>query len=270
MSAYLIAAPLGVCVGLVLGLTGAGGAVLSVPLLTLVIGLPLIEAAPIGLLAVTVAAGLGAALALGQGILRYKAAMLMAIAGSVVSPLGVAIAHIVPNALLTAMFSVLLLWVGTITWRQARVPTDAKVVNHDPPCHLNPATGKFLWTRPCARAMIASGISAGFVSGLLGVGGGFIIVPALRRNTDLSMNACVATSMGVLTLVSLIGVVASVGHAPLNLSVGAPFVVGAAAGMMVGRYFSARLDGPKLQKSFAILCVSVAVAMSWSLLRTMN
>ncbi len=265
----MLVAPLGLCVGIVLGLTGAGGAVLSVPLLTLVIGLPLIEAAPIGLLAVTVAAGLGAVLALKQGILRYKAAMLMAVAGSMISPLGVWIAHLTPNWLLTAMFSILLLWIGTSTWLQACAPPGAEVATREPPCQLNPKTGKFLWTRRCARAMAVSGVSAGFISGLLGVGGGFIVIPALRRHTDLPMNSIVATSMGVLTLVSAVGVIAFLGHAPLNSAVGTPFIAGAVAGMFLGRYFSARLTGPKLQKSFALLCVSVAVAMSLSLARTM-
>ena len=63
-----VAALLGVAVGIVLGLTGAGGAVLSVPLLTLLLGLPMVEAAPIALLAVTVSAGLGALLAALGGV----------------------------------------------------------------------------------------------------------------------------------------------------------------------------------------------------------
>jgi uncharacterized membrane protein YfcA len=267
MSSYLIAAPLGACVGVVLGLTGAGGAVLSVPLLTLVIGLPLVEAAPIGLLAVTLSAGLGAAIALHQGMLRYRAAMLMATAGALASPFGITLAYRVPERLLTALFSLLLLWIGVNTWRQARMPAEARNAAREPPCRINPNTGRFLWTLPCARVMAGSGLAAGFLSGLLGVGGGFIIIPALRRYTDLPMNASVATSMGVLTLVSAMGVAVSIAHAPLNLVVGTPFIGGAVAGMLLGRHWSARLSGANLQKSFALLCLGVAAAMAWSLAR---
>jgi uncharacterized membrane protein YfcA len=267
MSSYLIATPLGVCVGVVLGLTGAGGAVLSVPLLTLVIGLPMVEAAPIGLLAVTVSAGLGAAIALRHRILRYKAAMLMATAGFLASPVGVWLAHLLPERLLVALFSLLLFWIGSNTLWQARLPDGTQSAGRKPPCRLNPKTGRFTWTLPCARAMAGSGLIAGFFSGLLGVGGGFIIIPALRRHTDLTMNACVATSMGVLTLISAVGVAASVSHAPLNLVVGAPFIGGAVAGMLLGRHWSARLSGARLQQSFALLCLCVATAMALSLAR---
>lgn len=267
VSSYLIATPLGVFVGVVLGLTGAGGAVLSVPLLTLVIGLPLLEAAPIGLLAVFVSAGLGAALALRQKILRYKAAMLIAGAGVLASPLGIALAYRVSERLLTALFSGLLIWVGWSAWRRTIPANEAEPVMHKAPCRLNPATGKFRWTLPCARALAGTGLTAGFLSGLLGVGGGFIIVPALRRHTDLPMNACVATSMGVLMLVSAMGVAVSLSHAPLNLVVGTPFIAGAVAGMLTGRYWSERLSGATLQRSFALLCMGVALAMVWSLAR---
>lgn len=267
MPPYLLATPLGVCVGVVLGLTGAGGAVLSVPLLTLVIGLPLVQAAPIGLLAVTVSAGLGAAIALRKGILRYKAAMLMAAAGALLSPAGIALAHFVPEPLLTAIFSLLLFWIGTNTWLRAHAPDGARHSTREPPCRLNPTTGRFRWTPPCARALAGSGLAAGFLSGLLGVGGGFIIIPALHRNTDLPMNACVATSMGVLTLVSAAGVAASVSHAPINFVVGAPFIGGAVMGMLLGHHWSARLSGVRLQQSFSLLCLCIAAAMAISLAR---
>ena len=267
MSSYLIAIPLGACVGVVLGLTGAGGAVLSVPLLTLVVGLSLVEAAPIGLLAVTVSAGLGAAIALRHGILRYRAAALMAATGALASPAGIALAYLLPERLLTALFALLLLWIGSNTLRQARMPPGAQAAAREPPCRLNPETRRFLWTLRCARVMAGSGLAAGFLSGLLGVGGGFIIIPALRRYTDLPMNACIATSMGVLTLVSATGVAVSVAHAPLNLDVAAPFIAGAVIGMLLGRRWSARLSGTRLQQSFSLLCLCVAAAMLWSLAR---
>jgi uncharacterized membrane protein YfcA len=252
----------------VLGITGAGGAVLSVPLLTLVIGLPLVEAAPIGLLAVTMSAGLGAAIALRQRMLRYKAAILMATSGSLTSPVGVSLAYVLPEWLLTAVFSLLMFWIGSNTWRQARVQNEAQRAAREPPCRINPKTGGFLWTLPCARAIAGSGLTAGFLSGLLGVGGGFIIIPALRRHTDLRMNACVATSIGVVTLISAMGVAVSMSHAPLNLVVGMPFIGGAVVGMVFGRRWSDRLSGAKLQQSFALLCLCVATAMAWSLVRS--
>jgi uncharacterized membrane protein YfcA len=261
---YVIAAPLGVAVGIVLGLTGAGGAILSVPLLTLVLHMSIVEAAPIGLFAVAVSAGVGAALSLRRRILRYKAASLMAAAGAIASPLGIWAAYQIPNRPLAAAFSLLLVWIGVNTWRQSRKsPAElaAERAQNPPPCRLNPATGKLRWTMPCARALAGSGLMAGFLSGLLGVGGGFIIIPSLRKYTDLEMSWVVATSMGVLTLISALGVVVAAMHAPINLHTGLPFIGGAVVGMLGGRYYSERLAGPSLQKAFAVLALGVAIAM---------
>ena len=67
--------------------------------------------------------------------------------------------------------------------------------------------GKLHWNWACARTLVLAGGAAGFLSGLLGVGGGFILVPTLLAMSDLPMKAVVATSMGVVALVSVVGVV---------------------------------------------------------------
>ena len=77
-SAQFVASGLGLVVGFILSLTGAGGAILSVPLLVFSLHLTVAQAAPVGLLAVCVSAGVGALLALRAGILRYRAAGFMA------------------------------------------------------------------------------------------------------------------------------------------------------------------------------------------------
>jgi uncharacterized membrane protein YfcA len=260
----LLSGVLGIAVGIVLGLTGAGGAVMSVPLLTLVLHLPMVEAAPIGLLAVALSSGLGAALALRRKILRYKAASLMALAGTVASPLGIELAHRIPNRPLSALFALVLLYVGTRSWLDSRQTPEQMAAarkQNPPPCLLNPAIGKLTWTLPCARAIAGSGVVAGFLSGLLGVGGGFIVIPALRRYTDLDMKAIVATSMGVLTLIAGLGAAVSAAHSPINFVVGLPFIAGTAAGMFAGRWFGNWLSGPSLQRAFGTLAICVAAAM---------
>ena len=90
---YLLTTFLGVVVGAVLGLTGAGGAVLSVPFLGIFLHLDISKAAPVGLVAVAISSWIGSVLALRAGVLRYKAALLMAVIGLVFSPLGMWVAH---------------------------------------------------------------------------------------------------------------------------------------------------------------------------------
>jgi uncharacterized membrane protein YfcA len=145
----------------------------------------------------------------------------MAIFGLALSPLGLWLAPRIPNAPLQILFSLILLYVAIRLLSQARnelkgIPEPNR---KPPPCLMNPAIGKLQWTVPCARALMVSGSLAGFLSGLLGVGGGFIIVPALKRYTDLPVKSIVATSLGVLAIVTGGGAIFSAASGNLNLSI---------------------------------------------------
>jgi hypothetical protein len=106
-----------------------------------------------------------------------------------------------------------------------------------------------------------SGGLAGFLSGLLGVGGGFIIVPALKRYTDLPIQSIVATSLGVLAIISSGSAIVAATSGNLNLSIAIPFSLGALAGLLIGRAFGKKMSGPRLQQIFAILTFGVAISL---------
>jgi len=99
------------------------------------------------------------------------------------------------------------------------------------------------------------------VSGLLGVGGGFLIVPAFKQLTDVQMRGIVATSLMVISLISAIGVIGAF-HAGVRIDgVGAAFIGASIAGMIVGRKLCARVPARGLQVGFASICVVVAAYM---------
>lgn len=253
---------LGLVVGLILALTGAGGGILAVPLLVFGTGIGVAEAGPIGLLAVGLAAALGAALGLRAGLVRYRAALLIAGAGMLLSPVGLWVARLADARWLGLLFALVLLYVAVKTYRQAAgaqapVPVPVPV----PVCVRGALTGRFDWTRPCARALALSGALAGFLSGLLGVGGGFVMVPALQRYTDLPVKSALATSLAVIAIISVTGVGAAAAQGALDWHSAAPFAAGALAGMLGGRTIAARVAGPKLQKGFAIVSALVAFGM---------
>jgi uncharacterized membrane protein YfcA len=179
------------------------------------------------------------------------------------APLGVWLAQRLDNRWLSVLFALVLLLVALRTLRQAMLPL-APVATAGPslhPCQRDGASGRFVWTGNCARALALSGTVAGLLSGLLGVGGGFVMVPALQRYTDLAMGSVVTTSLAVIALVSATGVVSSAASGAMQWSVALPFSAGALAGMLGGRLVSARLAGPHLQIGFALVSAAVAIAM---------
>lgn len=257
---------LGAVVGLLLALTGAGGGILAVPLLVFALRMGVAEAAPIGLLAVGLAAAMSALLGLRDGVVRYRAAALMGGLAMALAPLGVAAAQRVPNAPLTIAFAAVLALSSWRMWQRARLALHAQApaARAALPCVLDARDGRLVWTRPCAQALAFTGMVAGLLGGLLGVGGGFVIVPALTRFTELSARSVVATSLAVIALASLGGVGAAAWHGRIDWPLALPFAVGSVAASLAARMIASRVAGPRLQQAFAIVSACVA---GWLLAR---
>ncbi|MDM8357639.1 sulfite exporter TauE/SafE family protein [Pandoraea communis] len=270
-SASPMAALLGAAVGLVLGLTGAGGGIFAVPALVFGLGWGVPQAGPVALLAVGASAAVGSAHGLRAGLVRYRAAMLMAGIGICVAPLGTWMAHQLPERWLVGLFAVAMLIVAARMYRASRgegggagkAAGNGESANCPPlpPCRLNPATGRLHWTRRVAGTLGMIGAVSGFASGLLGVGGGFVIVPALRRFTDITVHGIVATSLFVIALISA-GTVANAWWNGMHPGTqGWMFVAGAIVGMLLGRALAPRLAASKLQQIFSMLMAAVALGM---------
>ena len=266
---------LGIVVGLVLGLTGAGGSAFAVPLLMFALGWSLPQAAPVALLAVCAAASFGTLAAWDVTYVRYRAAMLMAVVGTVFAPLGFWLAQRLSALTLAWIFGAALMIVALRMIVQARTrPDEARVaratVSGDegaasgPICKLDSETGRLIWTRGSAFVIASIGAVTGFLSSLLGVGGGFVIVPSLRAVSMLSIHSAIATSLMAIALISA-------GSVLVHLLMGGafdwltalPFVIGALIGMMLGRRIAPRIVGPILQQAFALSMLVVAVLVVW-------
>jgi uncharacterized membrane protein YfcA len=259
----IVAALLGALVGVILGLSGAGGAIIAVPLLIFGLQLPLAEAAPIALLAVSVSAAIGALLALKEGKVRYRAAGFIALTGALASPMGIYVARQIPDVALKLLFAAVLGYIAIRMFRQTGNPSAKAATESLPatPCQLDDFSGRLIWDARCTRSLSLSGIAAGFISGLLGVGGGFIIVPALQKATLLHMRAIVSTSLAVIALVSAAGAFSAALNGSMNWPIALPFSAGAVAAMLVAGKFADRFTGKGLKKGFAILAATVAMGM---------
>ena len=264
---------LGLFVGVVLAITGAGGAILSLPLLVFFLNLKMIDAAPISLMAIMLSAGLAAALGLRSGIVRYKAATLLATFGVLCAPLGVYVAHQLPEKVLAILFSFVLL---TVSWRSfQKFQTPTLLIGDDcddpngcddeekvePACAVNPATSKLFWTAPCTQRLILTGGFSGFLSGLLGVGGGFIIVPTLHSISNLETKMIVATSLAVIALVSMASALSYAGSSEILWGIAVPFITASVAGMLVGRLLHSKIPSHISVLIFGILSLAIATSM---------
>lgn len=265
LDSSLLAGGLGAVVGLILALTGAGGGILAVPLLVFGLHLSILQAAPVGLIAVGAASAFGAALGLREGLVRYRAAALIGITGMLLAPLGVRLASVVPNAPLTVAFALVLGWVAWRMWQRTRQSTGStsalRAAPAAMPCVLNPEDGRLIWTLPCAWALASIGVLSGLLSGLLGVGGGFVIVPALSRLTNVAMGGVLATSLAVIALVSVGGVGAAALQGHVDWQIAMPFAAGAVLAMLAGRRLAKRLAGARLQQAFALTSAVVALML---------
>ena len=254
---------LGMLVGVVLGLTGAGGGILAIPALTLGLGWSLVQATPVALLAVGTAAALGALDGLRKGLVRYKAAALMALVGSTTSPVGLYLAKLLPAKVLVLLFGAVMVFVSGRMFWQARA--DAR---EDPAqgvleknCMLNPHTGRLTWNARCAATLVSIGATSGLLTGLLSVGGGFLIVPAFRKFSDVRIHAVVSTSLMVVALISL-GTLGNLMRQGVSLSSdGLTFIAATLAGMVAGRVIAPRVSAQLLQQGFALLCALVSMMM---------
>lgn len=254
---------MGAAVGIVLALTGAGGGILAVPLLVFGLHLQMAQAAPIGLLAVGLAAAVGALLGLREGLVRYRAALMIGLTGMALAPLGVRLSHQLPNGPVMALFAAVLGWAAWRNLRQGGRGSGPLAQHHagKPVCAMNPATGRLSWKAPCTAMLALTGALSGLLSGLLGVGGGFVIVPMLAELSNVPLRGIVATSMAVIALVSVGGVLGAATQGSMDWSIALPFAAGAASALLLGRQLSSRWSPARLQQAFGLLAAAVALMM---------
>lgn len=253
---------LGGFIGTVLGLTGAGGGILAVPALVFSMGWSMQQAAPVALAAVAASAAIGAVEGLRHKLVRYRAAVLMAAIGMASAPLGVKAAQLLSQQWLTGLFAIVMLIVAYRLFQSARNKQDHSEPIHRHAGNISPLTGRFVWDWPTAVLLASIGAVTGFMTGLLGVGGGFVVVPMLRRFTNVPMHGVVATSLLVTALVGAVSVAVAAMHGvTIPPAVTVPFMAATGAGMLAGRHLSKRLSALHVQYGFAAVLLIVAIGL---------
>jgi uncharacterized membrane protein YfcA len=254
----------GVLVGLSMGLTGGGGAIFAVPLLIYWIGVDPQTAVGISLLTVAVTAAVGVVERWRYGQVEFPTGLLFAAAGMLTAPLGSWLNSRTPEQPLLVAFAILMLVIAARMWQKARnveerLPPAAVDPGSGPACRRDPE-GRLRITSRCATVLALVGLVVGLLSGLFGVGGGFLIVPALVTFAAMGVPRAVGTSLLVMTLVGISAVgsqIAAGRVVPLDIAAG--FVAGSVPGLFAGSAIGRRLTGPLLARVFAVAIVAVAI-----------
>ncbi len=242
-----VVAALGLLIGLLLGLLGAGGSILAVPALVYGAGEPLRVAVPTSLVVVGMSAAAAVVPRIRAGQVQWRIAVVVGAAGVPSTFVGAAVNRSMDPRVLLLGFA------GVMVAAAVRMLREAPEIGGD--CAL--PGGGVDW-RGCLPKALGTGIAVGFLTGLFGVGGGFLIVPALVLMLGLPMAVAVGTSLVVVAVNAAAGVAAHAGSSTIDLHLTAGFAGAAVAGSLVAARLATRLPADRLRRWFAWLVLAVA------------
>ncbi len=258
---YSLSVLFGSFVGFALGLTGGGGSLLAVPLLVYGLSIAPREAFGISLAAVGATALIGLVQKIRVGEVELGTGVLFALAGMAGAPVGIWLAGKIPETVLLILFAVLMLLIAWKMWRDSSKEIENKS-QLDPSTCQREESGKLKLTSRCALLLTLVGLATGFLSGMFGVGGGVVIVPALVIFSGMPIHRAVGTSLLVIVLISISGVLSHfLAGRGISLEVTGLFVFGGILGLAISHLVSKRISGSMLQKVFAAGIVVVAIFM---------
>jgi uncharacterized protein len=241
----LLAIVFGALIGLSLGALGAGGSILTVPILVYALGVPVQAATGTSLAIVGLNAAAGATDQLRRGRVLPRTGIAIGASGLLGALAGAWLHHQLRGDVVLVLFSLLMVAAAAAMLRR-RTADRAEQFEEG-----YDARG---WAR-----LAAVGLGIGFLSGFFGVGGGFLIVPALVLVLGLPMRYAAGTSLVAIALNAAWGLAGHLRFGGLEWGLTGLVVVGGLAGVLAGGRLSGRLPDRSLRRAFAMLVLGVAV-----------
>ncbi len=257
----LLASPLGFLIGLSLGALGGGGSILAVPALVYAAGQDPKAATTTSLVLVTITALIGIIPHWRAGRVRFAAGTIFGLAGIGGSLLGSRWNEAADPDVLLLAFSVLMLVAAYAMWRRLKSSSPAGPIGGRGRQHRRrrrPAQTDGPHRRGTAIKVILAGSFVGLLTGFFGVGGGFVIVPALVLALGFTMPEAVGTSLLVIAVNSTVALATRLPGGTVDWGIVVPFTVASLIGVVVGSHLASTRDPSFLQKWFVILLVVVA------------
>lgn len=248
MAQDLLGLVCGALVGFSLGLVGGGGSVLAVPLMVYVVGVPSAHVA-IGTSAVAVAVNAAVNLSAHarSGNVRWACALVFAVSGVAGAFAGTIFGKMIDGHKLLALFAVLMLAIGAMMLRtRSRIGAPGVLLN-----------------RSNFPAVCGLGLTTGMLSGFFGIGGGFLIVPALMLATGMSILNAVSSSLVAVTAFGATTAASYAWSGLVNWPLAGIFVAGGILGGLAGVHAARHLAGRRgmLNVVFAAIIICVGVYM---------
>lgn len=242
MTTLILTAALATVIGVSLGMLGGGGSILAVPLLVYVTGLPTKEAIATSLLVVGATSAVAVVPHLRAGRVRWRTGIVFGLAGMTGAYTGGRIAEYIPAGVLLTAFALMMLATAAAMIRGRR-NTDGKPVPHE---------------LPILRVAV-DGVAVGLVTGLVGAGGGFLVVPALALLGGLPMPIAVGTSLVVIAMKSFAGLAGYLSSVSIDWGLATVVTAAAIAGSLIGARLAGRVPADTLRKAFGWFVVAMGV-----------
>lgn len=232
-------------VGLALGMLGGGGSILTLPILKYAAGVPDKEAIAASLIVVGLTSAAAVVSHARQGNVDVRIGGIFAAAGAAGAYAGGLLAAWVPGTWLIRGF--LLMMAGTgVAMLRGRKDVEASAMSALP-------VGK----------IAAEGLVVGVVTGLVGAGGGFLVVPALTLLGGLDMRRAVGTSLLVIALKSFTGYLGHAAHESVDMTLALMISGGAILGSFAGGWLAPKVPAQTLRKAFGVFVLAMAAWMGW-------
>jgi uncharacterized membrane protein YfcA len=234
----------GIATGSLLGLLGGGGSILAVPILVYFLGLDTKQAIGTSLFIVGAASLLGAWSHYRKHAVIISTALIFAGTGALGSFAGAKIGQCIPDSVQLELFALVMAVTSFLLLRQ----------------DLSTKSFSETDTNSALPVVLASGLAAGILTGLIGVGGGFIIVPALTIFLRIPIRKAIGTSLLVVGINSMVGALSYASRFTPSSPV-LPFTVGTIAAAPLAGHFAHHIPQDKLKFSFAILLIVLSIWM---------
>lgn len=254
----ILTAALGLAIGLVIGGLGGGGGALTVPALVYLVGLSAHDATTSSVIIVGISSLVGAATRLRD--VQWRTGLSFAAVGVPAAHLGSVLNQQASRPVVLTTFAVMTVVVAVAMLLESRADCPE-------PADPAPPSGAVLVAPPVVRrrvlvrvgTVVGCGAAVGFLTGFLGVGGGFLVLPVLVIALRMPLGTAIATSLLIMVLNSVAAVASRFGDLALDWAVVVPFTLASIAGTLLGRRLADRLSGAVLTRTFAILLLMIGI-----------